>query len=202
MSIRHSLLALLYHQPRHGYQLRSEFETRTRGAWPLNIGQVYTTLDRLERDGMVRSEGNDDGDSRVVYSLTEAGRAEADGWFGSAVGRSDPPRNELAIKVALAVTLPGIDVSSVIQEQRSATLAVLQEYTKARRDTAANQRAADIAWLLILDSLIFNAEAELRWLDLCEARMMQLGQNGAAGSAVKRPLDAAPAEDETPPGIS
>ncbi len=180
MSIRHSILALLYHQPRHGYQLRSEFETRTRRAWPLNIGQVYTTLDRLERDGLVRSEENaDDGDTRVVYDLTAAGRAEADQWFASAVGRSDPPRDELAIKMALAVTLPGVDVAAVITAQRAATLAVLQDYTKARRETSANQRASDTATLLILDSLIFHAEAELRWLDLCEARMMQLEQNGA-----------------------
>jgi DNA-binding PadR family transcriptional regulator len=183
MSIRHSLLALLYQQPRHGYQLRSEFESRTRGAWPLNIGQVYTTLDRLERDGLVRSEAGDDGDSRVIYSITDAGRAETDAWFGSAVVRADPPRNELAIKVALAVTLPGVDVATVIQAQREATLGVLQEYSRSRRDTAANQRAADTAWLLILDSLVFHAEAELRWLDLCEARMMQLEQNGVNGAA-------------------
>lgn len=183
MSIRHSLLALLYHQPRHGYQLRSEFESRTRRAWPLNIGQVYTTLNRLERDGLVRSEDINDDDSRVVYGLTEAGRAEADQWFASAVGRSEPPRDELAIKMALAVTLPGVDVSAVIRAQRAATLETLQDYKKARRGTAANQRASDTARLLIVDSLIFHTEAELRWLDLCEARVMQLEQNGFAGGA-------------------
>ncbi len=72
MSIRHSLLALLQDRPRYGYELRVEFEDRTGAAWPLNIGQVYTTLDRLERDGLVSKDG-DDGGGHVVYSITGAG---------------------------------------------------------------------------------------------------------------------------------
>ncbi|WP_087873722.1 PadR family transcriptional regulator [Arthrobacter globiformis] len=175
MSIRHSLLALLQDQPRYGYQLRVEFEDRTGSTWPLNIGQVYTTLDRLERDGLVSNDGGD-GEGHVVYSITEAGKAEVQGWFEAPVERSNPPRNELAIKLALAVTLPGVDVAAIIQAQRGASMRALQDYTKSRRDTAANQRAADTAWLLVLDSLVFQTEAEIRWLDLCEARMLQLAQ--------------------------
>ncbi|TLM74943.1 PadR family transcriptional regulator [Pseudarthrobacter sp. NamB4] len=175
MSIRHSLLALLQDQPRYGYQLRVEFENRTGATWPLNIGQVYTTLDRLERDALVRKEG-DDGGGHVVYSITEAGRAEVGNWFTVPVERSSPPRNELAIKLALAVTLPGVDVQEIIQAQRGASLRALQEYTRARRDATAGQRSADTAWLLVLDSLIFQTEAEVRWLDLCEARMVQQAQ--------------------------
>jgi hypothetical protein len=75
------------------------------------------------------------------------------------------------------VTLPGVDVEPVIRAQRAASLAALQDYTKSRRETAANQRPADTAWLVLLDSLIFQTEAELRWLDLCEARLAQLSQN-------------------------
>ena len=101
MSIRHSLLALLQDRPRYGYQLRVEFEDRTGSSWPLNIGQVYTTLDRLERDGLVRNDGGD-GEGHVIYSITAAGRAEVRDWFAAPVPRSNPPRNELAIKLALA----------------------------------------------------------------------------------------------------
>lgn len=173
MSIRHSLLALLQDKPRYGYQLRVEFEDRTGSAWPLNIGQVYTTLDRLERDGLVRNDGGD-GEGHVVYSITDAGRSEVTGWFRAPVGRSNPPRNELAIKLALAVTIPGVDIAAVIQAQRVASVKALQDYTKTRRDASASQRRADVAWLLVLDSLIFQTEAEVRWLDLCEARMAQL----------------------------
>jgi DNA-binding PadR family transcriptional regulator len=173
MSIRHSLLALLQDKSRYGYQLRVEFEDRTGSAWPLNIGQVYTTLDRLERDGLVRNEGGD-GEGHVVYSITDAGRSEVIGWFQAPVSRGNPPRNELAIKLALAVTIPGVDVAAVIQAQRVASVKALQDYTKSRRDASASQRRADTAWLLVLDSLIFQTEAEVRWLDLCEARMAQL----------------------------
>ena len=175
MSIRHSLLALLQDQPRYGYQLRAEFEARTGATWPLNIGQVYTTLDRLERDALVARDG-DDGNGHVVYSITAAGRAEIREWFAAPVERNNPPRNELAIKLALAVTVPGVDVQGIIQGQRLASVRALQDYTKARRDMASNQRAVDTAWLLVLDSLIFQTEAEVRWLDLCEARMVQQAQ--------------------------
>ena len=111
MSIRHSLLALLQDRPRYGYQLRTEFEDRTGSSWPLNIGQVYTTLDRLERDGLVRNDGGD-GEGHVMYSITAAGRTEVSGWFAPRWHAANPPRNELAIKLALGLTLPGVDVGS------------------------------------------------------------------------------------------
>ncbi|WP_427016361.1 PadR family transcriptional regulator [Pseudarthrobacter sp. P1] len=180
MSIRHSLLALLQDAPRYGYQLRSEFEERTGATWPLNIGQVYTTLDRLERDGLVQNDG-DDGEGHVIYSITAAGAAEVEGWFAQPVHQSHPPRNELAIKLALAVTLPGVDVSAVIAAQRSASMTSLQDYTRSRRASPAAEAGVrpapgDTAWLLVLDSLIFATEAEIRWLDHCESRMVALAK--------------------------
>lgn len=182
MSIRHSLLALLQDEPRYGYQLRGEFEERTGSTWPLNIGQVYTTLDRLERDGLVEKDG-DDGEGHVIYSITIAGRAEVRGWFAAPVAAANPPRNELAIKLALALTLDDVDVSAVIQAQRAASMRLLQDYTRQRRSAAGNAGTQlsetvsgdvkDAAWLLVLDSLIFSTEAEIRWLDHCEGWMAQ-----------------------------
>ena len=178
MSIRYSILALLQEQPRYGYQLRAAFEERTGAVWPLNIGQVYTTLARLERDALVRKEG-DDGRGHVLFSITDAGTAEIRRWFATAVDRGAPPRNELAIKLALAVSTADTDVPALIQAQREISLRELQEYTQDRRDLAANQRVTDTARLLVLDSLIFHAEAEARWLDLCDARLVQQA-NGAS----------------------
>ena len=109
MSVRQALLALLEQGPMYGYQLRSEFERRTGSTWPLNVGQVYTTLTRLERDGLV-AESGDDGEGHVVYRVTDAGRDEVATWFTTPVERTQPPRDELAIKLALAVTVPGVDV--------------------------------------------------------------------------------------------
>ncbi len=174
MSIRQSLLALLDAEPRYGYQLRLEFERRTGGTWPLNVGQVYSTLSRLERDGLVRPvEATDNpSDQQVFYAITEAGRAEVRSWFARPVERTAPARDELAIKLALAVTVPGVDVQEVVQRQRTATLRALQAYTKLKAKPPAEEQAPeDLAWSLVLESLIFAAEAEVRWLDHCEARL-------------------------------
>ena len=175
MSVRQALLALLEQGPMYGYQLRTEFERRTGSTWPLNVGQVYTTLTRLERDGLVAEDGAD-GEGHVVYRVTDAGREEVATWFTTPVERTQPPRDELAIKLALAVTVPGVDVGTVIQQQRAATMTALQDYTRLKRGRTADPRelspsGADMAWSLVLDSLVFAAEAEIRWLDHCEARL-------------------------------
>ena len=189
MSVRQALLALLEQGPMYGYQLRSEFERRTGSTWPLNVGQVYTTLTRLERDGLV-AESGDDGEGHVVYRVTEAGREEVATWFTTPVERIQPPRDELAIKLALAVTVPGVDVGTVIQQQRSATMSALQDYTRLKRDRS-DATPDDLAWGLVLDSLIFAAEAEVRWLDHCEARLAR----AAADRPATAPLTAVPATD-------
>ena len=188
MSVKQALLALLEEGPRYGYQLRAQFEQRTGSAWPLNVGQVYTTLTRLERDGLVEGTGSD-GEGHVVYRITEAGRGEVAAWFTTPVARTQPPRDELAIKLALAVTVPGVDVGLVIQQQRSATMAALQDYTRLKRRGADGQQPEDLAWSLVLDSLVFAAEAEVRWLDHCEARLRR--------AALDRP-DTAPTLQPSP----
>jgi DNA-binding PadR family transcriptional regulator len=170
MSVRLALLALLEEGPRYGYQLRAQFEQRTGATWPLNVGQVYTTLTRLERDGLVEGAGAD-GEGHVIYRITDTGRDEVAAWFTTPVARTQPPRDELAIKLALAVTVPGVDVGSVIQQQRSATMSALQDYTRLKRRAAEGSGAEDLAWALVLDLLVFGAEAEIRWLDHCEARL-------------------------------
>ncbi|MFI6392795.1 PadR family transcriptional regulator [Nonomuraea sp. NPDC050547] len=163
MPVRHGLLALLGRGPRHGYQLRVEFEASTGATWPLNIGQVYTTLSRLERDGLVEA-GEADAQGRVVYTITAAGQEEVALWFSTPVIPSDRPRDELVIKLAVAVAARQVDVAEVIHTQRTATMRTLQRLTRAKR--AATGGAAQ---RLVLDSMIFQAEAEQRWLDHCEA---------------------------------
>jgi DNA-binding PadR family transcriptional regulator len=174
MTVRNALLALLEQGPMYGYQLRAEFERRTGATWPLNVGQVYTTLARLERDGLVEGTGVDE-DGHVMYVATTAGREEAASWFTTPVARTQPPRDELAIKLALAVTVPGVDVGTVIQQQRSATMTALQDYTRLKRQGSGT--GEELAWSLVLDSLVFAAEAEIRWLDHCEARVRRASAN-------------------------
>jgi len=166
MSIRQSLLVLLSEQDRYGYQLRQEFEQRTGGTWPINIGQIYTTINRLQRDGLVAEAGRQD-DGSVVYTLTQAGRKEAEQWWSTPVDRTTPSREELAIKLALAVSSPGVDVPAVVQRQRTESLTALQAYTRLKRQITGDDDAS-LARLLVLDHLIFAAEAEVRWLDHTE----------------------------------
>jgi len=191
MSIRNGLLALLEHGPRYGYQLRAEFEATTGGTWPLNIGQVYSTLRRLERDGLVAGTGTDD-EGRSVYEITAAGRSALTDWFTTPIARAERGRDELAIKLAVAVTLPAVDLRDVIQRQRSATLRSLQEFTRLKR---AADPDGDLAWLLVVDSMIFAAEAEVRWLDHCET---QLGRRRSAPTAPSTAPTQQPQAQELP----
>ena len=195
MSIRQAMLALLEPGPMYGYQLRAEFEQRTGATWPLNVGQVYTTLSRLERDGMVEhvtgSGADDDADraAQVMYRITPSGRGEVSAWFTTPVPRTQPPRDELAIKLAIAVTLPGVDVAALIQRQRTATMTALQDYTRLKRTGRASKphQPEDLAWSLVLDSLVFDAEAEIRWLDHCEARLRRAAVEGQLHTPARPP---------------
>lgn len=180
MSIRHGLLALLERGPRYGSQLRTEFESRTGSTWPLNVGQVYTTLSRLERDGLVVQDGEDD-QGHALYSITDGGRSELRNWFETPVDRSNPPRDELAIKLAMAVGAPGVDIRAVIQSQRHHTVRAMQDYTRLKAQALADVpgNRDEVAWLLVLEQLIFQAEAEARWLDHCESRLVRLAEAAA-----------------------
>ena len=115
-------------------------------------------------------------------------------------GASDPAsRDELAIKLALAVTVPGVDVGTVIQQQRSATMAALQDYTRLKRTgrLAKPEDTTDLAWGLVLDSLVFSAEAEIRWLDHCEARLRRAASERGPAPAAS-PTDATAARGDPP----
>lgn len=168
MSFRYGLLALLAEEPRHGYELKTAFERRTGGEWAINIGQVYTTLQRLERDGLVEPTGSQG--ERIDYRITPAGRTQLAAWYATPVVPEGPPRDELMIKVLLAVAASDVDVTDILQRQRRASIEQLQAYTRRK---ARAHPTADLAFLLMLDALIFRTEAEIRWLDAAEARIQQ-----------------------------
>ena len=191
MSIRHGLLALLERGQMYGYQLRAAFEESTGSTWPLNIGQVYTTLSRLERDGLVRSLPESDAGQRP-YEITDSGRADLTLWFATPVSRTDRPRDELTIKLALALTTPGVDVRSVVQTQRGATMRTLQELTRLKY---TNDRPEDLPWRLVLDAMIFQAEAEVRWLDHCETSLTHY-RPAAPGTGPAPPAEAVHQADQ------
>jgi DNA-binding PadR family transcriptional regulator len=194
MSVRQSLLAILDQGPCYGYQLRAEFDRRTGSTWPLNVGQIYSTIDRLERDGLVlKSETDEQG--HVFYAITDAGSAEVASWLGSPVERGTGTRDELALKLALAATLPGIDVSSVIQTERRSSLSRLQQLEGAEFAGADPHGPEELAWALMVDSMICAAEAEVRWLDRTEQRLAERPHHAMALElSTERPKRGRPAQ--------
>jgi len=181
MSVRLSLLAILAQGPCYGYQLRSEFERRTGSSSSLNVGQIYSTLERLERDGFV-TRGEVAKDGHVYWEITDAGRGEARAWLTTPVQRNAGTRDELAIKLALAATLPGVDVGDIIRAQQSTSAARLESLRHARFDGDAAGGPEELAWKIVTDASIFAAEAEVRWLDHIEE---QLGRHPARAMALE-----------------
>lgn len=165
MTVRQSLLAILAVGPCYGYQLRAEFDRRTGSTWPLNVGQTYTTLERLERDGLVR-RGDEDADGHLYWQITEEGREAATAWLTDPVAPARGVRDELAVKIAIASTLPGVDADEVLRSQRRATEDRIAALTAASY-VGPGGRGEQLAWSLLRDGRVMEAEAELRWLDHC-----------------------------------
>lgn len=175
MSVRHALLAILDLGPCYGYQLRAEFERRTGSARPLNVGQVYNTLERLERDGLVARD-DVDAHGHVYWRISPDGSATVAEWLRSPVARG---RDELALKVAIAATLPGVDVDAVIRDQRRASLDDLDALGASAQDarergtTSAHDGPEQLASSIVREARVLATEAEIRWLDQTAQRLAQ-----------------------------
>jgi DNA-binding PadR family transcriptional regulator len=168
MSVPHALLALLSAGPKYGQRLQNEFEARTGNVWPLNVGQVYTTLQRLERDGLIESDG--DGErARKQYKIAPAGRQELADWLRTPPELVPPPRDELVIKVLVALQVPGTDVHEILQVHRRHVVEVMQRYTRVK--AAATED--DVPLALVADAELFRLEAIVRWLDAADVRLRQ-----------------------------
>ncbi len=167
MSVRHALLALLSEGPKYGLQLREEFEARTGEVWPLNVGQVYTTLQRLERDGLVESDDVEATGPQKGFQITEAGEQELAGWLRTPPDLASPPRDELVMKVLVAVRLPGTDVHEVIQVHRRYLVELMQQWTRIKEDEAE----FDLGLALVVDAELFRLDAVIRWLDAADGRL-------------------------------
>ena len=169
MVIRHALLALLSEGPKHGFQLAQEFAAGTGEMWPLNTGQVYTTLQRLERDGLVESGGTEAA-NQTTYLITDAGATELDSWLRRPPDTTHPPRDELVIKVLVALRLPGVDGADLTQVYRRHVVEAMQQYTRLKEDAPDD----DVGLLLVADAEIYRLDAIVRWLDAAEARIRRL----------------------------
>lgn len=192
-SVKYGLLGLLARRPAHGYDLKKSFEAAAGAHWALNFGQVYTTLDRLVADGLVEAEEKTRSGPRekLTYYITSDGLDALADWVRQPVGRTKPLRDELYIKLLFADRRRPEHILTLLAEQRrlyEANLVEAREWAKREREESleappdqAGQRSAvattassklDRAIRLTLaEAALIRAEADLRWLDLCENKI-------------------------------
>ena len=153
--------------------------------WPLNVGQVYTTLQRLERDGLVESDGSDSDGPQKGFRITPAGAEELGRWLRTPPDLSSPPRDELVMKVLVAWGVPGTDVHEVIQAHRRYLVQLMQQWTRIKEGEAET----DLSLALVVDAELFRLDSVVRWLDAADSRLRRaaLEPPSAAPSLLPRP---------------
>jgi DNA-binding PadR family transcriptional regulator len=174
--VKNVLLGLLASGSKHGYELKAEFERLLSGTWTLNTGQVYLTLGRLERDGLVSCEvvAQDTRPDRKVYSLTELGYKEVDRWTFEVVRDPVHLRDELVLKIVLQAVLQSTDATVFIADQRRQHLELLAELTALR-----DEPDQPVPTILVIEAGIAHIEADLRWLETVESMLSKT--KGARG---------------------
>jgi len=165
MSIKHAILGLLAEAPGHGYDLRAAFETQLAPQSRLNYGQVYTTLERLQRDGLVANEvvSQTERPDKKVYSVTDRGRGELAEWLTQPSKLDLDLRNETYLKIMLARRLEGFDPLETIAIERRACLERMHEVAQAR--AKAGSAAEPFGTRVLLDLALLRLEAFSKWLD-------------------------------------
>jgi DNA-binding PadR family transcriptional regulator len=168
--LKYALMGLLARKPRHGYELKSVFEAMLGGTWPLNIGQVYTTLARLERDGLVENRlvSQDLLPNRKVYSLTEAGQKELARWLAEPTMGAIRLKDEFFIKLLVHRLVGSGDPLALVWKQRPVYMQTLAQLNALQADPSL-----DPATTLLIEGAILHVEADLKWLDLCEEKLKE-----------------------------
>lgn len=171
MPIQHAVLALLAGGPSYGYSLKGAFETAVGPQWgPLNIGHLYQILERLSRDDLVTSHRVEQSvkPDRVVYEITDAGRAELASWLASPTPRTSGFRDDFFLKVMAAARSGNADtVREVITGQRGFLLRELRNLETLRRRPDVDRVAA-----LLVTAAGQHVDADLAFLDLAEEQLL------------------------------
>lgn len=181
MSVRHALLALLSDGPKYGMQLRDEYEAATGDIWPLNAGQVYTTLQRLDRDGLVDSDGAAEDERQKRFRITAQGQTELAEWLRTPPGPATSPRDELVTKVLVATRVPGADVAEVIQAHRRQAMELMQQWTRLKEE----QTEFDLPFALVVDAELARLDGIIHWLDMADKHLKRAARDPAPSPAPK-----------------
>jgi DNA-binding PadR family transcriptional regulator len=164
MSLKFGILGLLAEQPQHAYSVKARFEDLLGGSWEVNIGQVYTTLQRLERDGMVEPAEPRGDRGRLPYRLTEVGRKALESWLAEPESEPQQLREEIYLKLLLAVRLADGDLPTLLARQRRVYLQRLKDLA-VLEEQARSQGRDDLA--LLYQGALLHTEADLKWVDAC-----------------------------------
>ncbi len=168
--LRHALLGLLARDVRHGYELKNALEQALGGSWDINFGQIYATLQRLERDGLVNAVVDaKDRRGKKTYELTEQGRKELESWFDQPVEKSRRLRDEFFVKLVVRHMAGYSDALDMIARQRQAYLQRVRDLTRLAADAPKDPFVS-----LLIEGAILHLQADLRWLDLCDERLERL----------------------------
>lgn len=171
--LKFALLGLLAHDPKHGYDLKNELEQALGGHWEINFGQIYTTLGRMDRDGLIQVvEEDQDGRGKKTYQITPEGRKELSAWLAKSVEKPRQLRDEFYIKMVIGRLAGEPDPTAMIDRQRQAYLKQIREFTALAR------RTEDPNIGLMVEGAILHLQADLRWLDLCDERFEPGAQSG------------------------
>lgn len=170
MTIGHTLLGLLERGPAHGYDLKRSYDDQFGSVKPLQYGQVYATLSRLLRNGLIETEAVESGGGpeRKRYAITEAGVTDVITWLRTPEAPEPYLQSTLYTKVVMAL-LSGRSASELLDIQRAAHLRLMRELT-------SRKTSGDLADQLVCDHALFHLEADLRWLELTAARLDDLGK--------------------------
>ena len=186
MSVKHALMALLFKKPTYGYELHAAFDDMVYALWPLNPGQVYSTLDRLARDELVTFERieQDDRPDRKVYTLTERGHEAFLEWVRESEIPDNLLRRDFYFKLICMQTAGVSGRKEVISQERKR----LYKATRELDDFASNlDPEKDRLMLLLVEGGLLELEAQLKWLDICEMRLASRTQTQNEGRNVGKP---------------
>ena len=171
MSLRFGILGLLAEEPLHGYEVKARFEAMLSNTWEVNVGQIYSTLQRLERDAFIEPVGDRGDRGKLAYQLTPAGRQELDRWLSEPEAEAQQLHDELFVKLMLIRRLANGNLTGLIDRQRRVYLQRLRDLAELERRARAEQ-LPDL--LLLIKGAVIHTEADLKWLDACLEELANL----------------------------
>ncbi|MDF2627907.1 MAG: putative transcriptional regulator [Symbiobacteriaceae bacterium] len=176
LAVKHGILGILAGRPCHGYELKTEFDNLTAGLWELNVGQIYSTLERMVKDGLVESYADEGpGEDRKMYRVTQDGLKDLETWLSRPPLKARPLRDELYVRLGLLVEKDLAATLDLLDSQRRVYHLQMAELTRQKIGVVRAHGPDRVRREMMLDSALFHVEADLKWIENCEARLRALG---------------------------